>query len=399
MKRIDEILNRLTEIRNMMAAPDYDEAQSEALLDEVRKLNQEKAEIEARAAQTAELRRQVGAGTVAQIQRQEQEDRGAAGASADENPAASPVYRRAWLKNLAVRSGVHIFGDMTPEERSAFTVTTANTGSVVPTTILNRIVELVESMTPMYDDATKSNMTQGFGVPRHKSTKQGDAKGVNEGAANVDEQDEFDLLSLPGVEIKKHVVLSRAMKFKSIDAFENWVVQHLSERIAVGKENVILARLDGTAPSGGSTIANAGIATSNILTDQAYTDAAIRSIFAKLRGRGVRVVYANSATIWNHLAAIVDEDKKKIFVPNSMEDPIVQGRIYGAIIKEDNNLADNVVYFGVRGKLLANDFDDLEIFSAIEPKTANDIKTAYSLSDAGLENPESFVKATFAPGA
>ena len=71
MRRIDEILNRLTEIRNMMAAPDYDETQSEALLDEVRKLNQEKAEIEARAAQTEELRRQVGAGTVAQIQRQE----------------------------------------------------------------------------------------------------------------------------------------------------------------------------------------------------------------------------------------------------------------------------------------------------------------------------------------
>lgn len=399
MRRIDEILNRLTEIRNMMAAPDYDEAQSEALLDEVRKLNQEKAEIEARAAQTAELRRQVDAGTVAQIQRQEQEARGAAGAAAAEDPADSPVYRRAWLKNLAVRSGVHIFGDMTQEERAAFTVTTANTGAVVPTTILNRIVELVESMTPMYDDATKSNMTQGFGVPRHKSTKQGDATGVSEGTANVDEQDEFDLLPLPGVEIKKHVVLSRAMKFKSIDAFENWVVQHLSERIAVGKENVILARLDGTAPSGGSTIANAGIASSSILTDQAYTDASIRGIFAKLRGRGVRVVYANSETIWNHLAAIVDEDKKKIFVPNSMEDPIVQGRIYGAIIKEDNNLADNVVYFGVRGKLLVNDFDDLEIFSAIEPKTANDIKTAYALSDAGLENPESFVKATFAPGA
>ena len=74
-------------------------------------------------------------------------------------------------------------------------------------------------------------------------------------------------------------------------------------------------------------------------------------------------------------------------------------KTYGAIIKEDNNLADNVTYFGVRGKLLVNDFDDLEIFSAIEPKTANDIKTAYALSDAGLENPESFVKATFTVGA
>lgn len=392
--RIDEIIKRLSEIRSMMAAPDYDDSQSEALLEEVRKLNAERAEIEARAARTAELRRQVGADTIAQIQRQEQEARGGAAAETEDS-AASPVYRRAWLKNLAVRSGIPIFGDMTQEERAAFTATTANTGAVVPTTVMNRIAELVESMSPMYDDATKSNMSQGFGLPRHKATPQGDAKGVAEGTANDDEQDEFDLLSLSGVEIKKHIVLSRAMKFRSIDAFENWVVQHLSERIAVGKEKLILSRLDGTAPSGGSIVAKAGIAAGNVLTEQTYTDATIRSIFAKLKGRGVRVVYANSATIWNHLAAIVDEDKKKIFVPNSMEDPITQGRIYGAIIKEDNNLADNVVYFGVRGKLLVNDFDDLEIFSAIEPKTANDIKTAYALTDAGLENPESFVKATF----
>lgn len=399
MKRIDEILNRLTEIRNMMAAPDYDEAKSEALLDEVRKLNQEKAAIEARAAQTAELRRQVGAGTVAQIQRQEQEARGAAGASAAENPADSPVYRRAWLKNMAVRDGVHLFGELTQEERAAFTVTTANTGAVVPTQTMNRIIELVESMSPMYDDANKTNMTMGFGVPRHKAIVQGDAKGVAEAAANDDEKDEFDLLTLSGVEIKKHIVLSRAMKFKSIDAFETWVVQHLSERIAVAKEQVILARLDGSAPSGGSAVSNAGIASGNILTNQKYTDAAIRGIFAKLKGRGVRTVYANSATIWNYLSAITDDDKKKIFVPNSMEDPMVQGRIYGAIIKEDNNLSDNVVYFGVRGKLMVNDFDGLEIFSTVEAKTANEIKTAYAMMDAGLENPESFVKATFAPGA
>lgn len=394
--RIEQILQRLAEIRNMMAAPDYDHSQSEALLEEVRKLNQERAEIEERAAQTEELRRMVGDDAISRIQNQERRATGAPGAQ-DADPS-SAVYRRAWLKNLAVRDGVRMFGDLTQEERAAFTVTTANTGSVVPTETMNRIVELVESMSPMYDDATKTNMTKGFGVPRHKAILQGDAKSVSEGAANDDEKDDFDLLTLSGVEIKKHIVLSRAMQFRSIDAFENWVVQHLSERVAVARENLILARLDGKAPSGGSIVANAGIGASNVLTSLAYTDASIRSIFARLRGRGVRVVYANSATIWNHLAAIVDDDKKKIFVPNSMEDPIAQGRIYGAIIKEDNNLEDNVVYFGVRGKLLVNDFDGLEIFSTIEPKTVNDIKTAYALSDAGLENPLSFVKATFSVG-
>ena len=84
-----------------------------------------------------------------------------------------------------------------------------------------------------------------------------------------------------------------------------------------------------------------------------------------------------------------------MFVPNGMDDPTVAGRIYGATVRVDENLSDNVVYLGVKGKVLANDYDDLFIFSATEPKTANEIITGYSLFDAGLENPKSFVKATF----
>ena len=134
--RIEQILHRLAEIRNMMAAPDYDESQSEALLAEVRQLTAEKAQIESRAALTAELRRQVGADTIAQIQQQEQEARARTSSQEPDGSPASAVYRRAWLKNLAVRTGVPIFGDLTQEERAAFIATTANTGSVVPTTTL-----------------------------------------------------------------------------------------------------------------------------------------------------------------------------------------------------------------------------------------------------------------------
>lgn len=117
------------------------------------------------------------------------------------------------------------------------------------------IIDLVESMSPMLEDAEHSGMTSGFGVPRRKSIKAGDAKGVAEGTANDDEENEFDLLSLEGIEIKKHAVLSRKMKFKSIDAFEAWLVNELAERIAVAKNRVIRNRLDGVAPDGGSAIA------------------------------------------------------------------------------------------------------------------------------------------------
>lgn len=353
-----------------------------------------KAELEARAAaeaKKAEIRNAVanGAGEVIEKINENTEERKMSEKTTEE------LYRVAYLKNLAVRDGQHLFGDMTEEERSAFMHTTANSGNVVPAVMMNRIIDLVESMAPMYDDATPSNMTQGFGVPRRTAIAQGDATGVSEGTANDDEQNTFDLLSLEGIEIKKHVIITRKMKFKSIDAFEDWVVKEIAERIAVAKEAVIRARLDGSAPAGGSAISGSGIAAANILTGQTYGDAAIRGMFALLKGQGSRVIYANSNTIWNHLVAIEGTDGKKLFVPNSMEDPTVAGRIYGAIVKTDDNLSDNVVYLGVKGKVLANDYDDLFIFNSIEPKTANEIVTGYSLFDAGLENPKSFVKATF----
>lgn len=305
------------------------------------------------------------------------------------------LYRRAFLKDLAVLDGRPLFGEMTKEERGAFIHTTANSGNVVPAVMMDKIIDLVESMSPMYDDAGKSNMTQGFGVPRRTGISQGDATGVTEGTANDDEQNTFGLLSLDGIEIKKHCTITRKMKFKSIDAFEAWVVREIGERIAVAKEAVIRARLDGSAPSGGSAISGSGIDSDNILTGQTYGDAAIRGMFALLKGNGERVFYANTKTIWTYLAGLENTSGQKLFLPNAMVDPVTAGRIYGASVKVDDNLSDNVVYLGIKGKVLANDYDDLFLFNSVEPKTANEIITGYSLFDAGLENPKSFVKATF----
>lgn len=387
---VEELESRMAEISSeidgLSSMEEVNERSSE--------VNAIKAELEARkavAAKKAEMRAAIAAGAGTVIMEME------------ENPmpenrtydASSPEYRSYFLKTLAQRDGVYLFGAPTEEERSAFIHTTANSGNVVPTVMVNRIIDLVESMTPMLNDATPSNMEQGFGIPRRTAIAQGDATGVTEGTANDDEQNTFGLLSMDGIEIKKHVTLTRKMKFKSIDAFEDWVVKELAERISVAKEQVIIARLDGSAPAGGSAISGSGIASGNILTGQTYSDATIRSIFAKLKGVGQRVVYANTTTIWNYLFGITDGDGKKAFVPSNIDDPLVAGRIYGALVRPDDNLSDNVVYFGVKDRVLANDYDDLFIFSATEPKTANEIITGYSLFDAGLENPNSFVKATF----
>lgn len=355
----------------------------EQLAEERTAIDEELNERRAQAARDQLRRDQVASGaipttTIARMTAQPAEER--------QYDASSPEYRTAWLKNLAVRDGVSLFGEMTDEERRAYTFTTANTGAVVPTDVMNRIIELVESTYPMYNDAEKSNMTSGFQIPRHTAIDAGDAASTNEAAANSDEQDTFDYLPLSGVEIKKHLVISRKMKWQSIEAFQDWVEKHIAERVGVAKETRILAQL------GDATY---GIAAANIGSGIEATDANIRAYMAKIKGQGQKVVYANAYTIWNIFAGINDGAGNKAFIPSPQADPVTQGILYGAVVKLDDNLADKVAYIGIPKKILANNFEELFMNHAMDPKTFEDIIAGYSLFDAGLENPQSFVKVTF----
>ena len=316
-----------------------------------------------------------------------------------EEARASEEYRRAWLRNIAVdREGRHMFGEMTDAEQRAFTFTTANTGAVVPTITQNRIVDRLRHEAPMLEDATVTSIVNGFAIPVRTAIAGGDAAVVAQDAANSDEEDTFDLITMTGVDIKKHATMTRRMEFQSIDAFEDWLVEDISKRIMVAKEAVIRARLDGSAPSAAESANNkVKIDAGNVLTgdDVVYSDAVIRQIMAKIDEPGQVVVYANRYTIFNGLAGINDGAGHKAFINTPQDDPTIKGVIYGAVVKEDCNLANNVAYFGVRGALKANNFAPLEITPAIEPKTANRIFTGSEIFDAGLENPKAFVKATF----
>lgn len=376
MNRKDEIEARLAAIRDELEKPD---ANIDALTEEVRRLKNELQQINAAAEKRKKLREAVsgGAGTMVRNFSKNGEDN-------KEYTPDSEEYRRAWLKNIAVdHRGTHIFGDMTEEEKRAFTFTTQSTGEVVPTAIMNRIIELVENDSPIYDDSQKSSMVSGFSIPRHKSITAGDAKKVDEGAANDDEQDEFDNIDLPGFEIKKHIVLTRKMQFQSISAFEDWIVTHLAARIRVAKEVYIISQLDD--PS-------AGIASNNKVQGAALDDAEIRKVLGLLKGSGVRVLYANSSMIWNTIAGLTDDSGDKLFIPNTMADPVIEGRVYGTIVKKDSNIPDDTFYVGYPNKLLSNNFIDFDITPQIEPKTLNRIFVGYSLFDGGLEDPEAFAK-------
>ena len=378
---LEQINARLAEIRNLLDS-DRTDINIQELTTEANKLIADRNRIQGEERARQQLRAMVagGSGEVvrsgmgAEIAQPDAGNRG----------ADSMEYRNAWLKNLARdNQGNLLLGSMTPEERAAFTFTTENSGAVVPVMVLDRIAELVRATAPLLADSTLTNFARGFGVPRHKNVDQGDAKVTAEGVANDDEQDTFDLLALDGEEIKKHIEMSRKMQIQSVEAFYTWVTTHLAERIRAAKERVIIDRLNDT---------DVGIAAGNVIENADLTDDIILKAMGLILSGGAKCIYANNATIWNKIAKLKDEKGDKLFIPNSMSDPVVQGRVYGAAVKEDTEIPDGEIFIGVGKFILTNDFDELEIVPSVEPKTLKRIVTGYSLFDAGLEHPQAFAK-------
>ena len=312
--------------------------------------------------------------------------------------ADSPEYRTAWLKRMAkdMNEGTMLLGELTEVENRAYTMTTANTGAVVPTVTLDRIKDLLHHETPLLDDAVSQGMEQGFAIPVRTSITAGDAAAVAEGTANDDEQDEFKLVPMPGVDINKTATMTRRMKFMSIDAFEKWLTEDIAKRIGVAKEKVLIARLTGVAPKAGIAVnADVAIATENKLTNVDCDDKTIRKIMGQLDGSGQSVVYANRYTIYNKFAAIEDKSGKKMFIESAQVDPTIKGVMYGAVIKLDPQIPNDVAIFGTIGELDCNEFGPLEVFSTLEAKTANTIFTGAVTFDGGLENPKAYAHVTF----
>lgn len=120
------------------------------------------------------------------------------------------------------------------EQRTAFTHLTSNTDAVIPVELQTQIFTLIDNTAVLYGDIHKDNFPHQFELIRHKSIKAGDAAKTDEGAAPTDEeQNEFDIITLTGEEIKKTVKMSRKMAVQSINGFEQYIVNETGARLAV----------------------------------------------------------------------------------------------------------------------------------------------------------------------
>lgn len=320
----------------------------------------------------------------------------AAGAVVRDTTDYEAAAKRGWLKDIATRAGVQLGGgnELTTQERAAFTALTTNTDAVIPKEIQGQIISLVDNSAVLFGDVSRSTFKHQFELVRHTGIAQGDAAQTDEGKAPADEKNEFDTIGLVGVEIKKTVKLSRKMAVQSIDGFENWLISEVAARLAVSANAFTHSRLDdatlGMAADNKLTVAKAGTLTK---ADIVKTLGLLKT-FANPAPKGC-IIYANNNTIWNYIAMVEDANKRSYFVDEKSDDPAVQGRIFGRIVKQDDACGEGIIKVGYPDLIKGNAFDGVDVTGYVATDgSQNHCFDGYLLYDCGLAVPQSFAQLT-----
>jgi HK97 family phage major capsid protein len=385
MNRLQEIAARLAEIRAAVAMPDSD---VDALEAEANALIAEREGIEARATQRAALENRILSlpqPTARTFPQPTQVDTASRAPGKD-----SPEAKMAWLKMMAKhpQTGHMLFGDLTENEKTAYTFTTTEAANFIPTGIQLGIVDSIKEKSALFADLVMTNFTGAVEFQQITAVAAGDAAATSENTAATNNLElTTTKVTMSGTEYRDSAKMSNKSRLQTIDAFETWLIDTLGDRLARQLNVALFTMLD-------SDVQDANVLTTSTTLD----DQEVRQLHGMLGGgSGPRVCYANNFTIWNEIAGVEDGYGRPKFIESSqMDDPVIQGRIYGTIVKLDDTLADSKLYIGYPKVIKANMFEAPNVLSDLNVETREMIWAGYTLFEARLGDTRSFTVCTVA---
>lgn len=302
-----------------------------------------------------------------------------------------PTYDKVWAKTLLGHTlntaEQAVFDKENARLNGApFSHQTGNTPTLIPNTVAAGIWKIAEEQYPAFADAKKFNVSGTLTINKHDGIVSGDAQWVDENTQADDEQNKFSQLVLKGYELNKVATVSWKMKSMSEEDFISFLTQELGDRLGVAL-GVAIHQGDGEhSPLGIETALKAEKGTPQVATykDQiAYKD--ITSTMAKIHSSfaGKAAVYANSKTIWNQLANIVDGQGRPLFIASPINGGI--GSILGLVVKPDAGVNDgDVLIADVADTVVVNINQALTVATEDHVKGRSTDYGAYAIADAGL---------------
>ena len=227
MNRLKEIEIRKSEIKTQLESIN-DVEEVRALNEEVDALNKEETEIKETQEREETAKELEEDSSVAKEIVKEEERK-----MEKKYDSSSKEYRSAFLKKLQGK-------ELSTEERAV--ITSTDVKDAIPTETSNSIFEKVMKKAPMLDEVTLLNVRGN--VDFIVETERTDGADHTEGENITDSEIKLVKVSLAGKEIVKKVVISETVKTMTIDAFENWLTDMLSDSIANNIEGKIATEIE-----------------------------------------------------------------------------------------------------------------------------------------------------------
>ena len=311
MRTLAEIDARLAEIRTEIQAPDAD---LNALQTEMNSLLEERGRVVAAAEQRRAMLEAIANGTAQGVTPP-------AGTSDDQggeerDVLATPEYRSAFLHHLmgiplnaAERAAME-----EAEQRAAMTSAANSAGAAIPTETQNEIVRRLAQVAPLIGEITLFNIPGNVTIAVESATTTDGAYHA-EGAAASEASDTLVSVNLTGFEAIKLLSISAKVKYMTVNAFEAWLVDNLTDGIAYMIENWIV---NGTGTNQATGIEKAATwtpGTNKVKTAGATpTYAEVCSLISLLPGvydRNAKFVMSKK-TLWQKFMPIRDDGKAPI---------------------------------------------------------------------------------------
>ena len=298
----------------------------------------------------------------------------------------SKEYRNAWCKEML---GL----PMGEEERTAFVHTTGTTsgqtaGYTVPTTILNRIWDLVEERHAILGDIIIYRTGTILEVAKRTAIAAGDAATVSEGAApSDDENNTFAKVTLSGKDFAKAVEISYALGIMSIDGFEQFITNEIADRLGAALAADVITQIGTDYDSSHNDL---DCATSGKVV---WTDLA--GALSVLKNARDIAVYASQSTIYKYLVGMVDTTGRPIFQADANER--IRGYLMGFPVKAEDAIAADLIWIGDPKQVVGNMVQDIMVESDKDIKKHVNIFSGYARFQCSLLAPAAFAKLDVTP--
>lgn len=317
-----------------------------------------------------------------------------------ETVADTPEYRSAFFKSMLgqklndVEQRAYKVGLELAEKRADNFSAAADVAAVLPTETLNEVINKARTMGGLMGECRAFNVPTKIAIP--VGTPGTKASWHTEGAAVDSEEPTVAAVTFDGYEIIKIFSISAKVRKMSVAAFEAYLVDELTNCVM---ECIADALINGTGSGQGAGLetitwtddTNAVKVAAN--ASMTYKDV-VKLVAMLKRGYSAGAKMAmNNSTLYNAFYGMEDSNKRPIFVADPKAESV--GKVLGFEVVVDDNIADNVVYFGNFAKYLGYNMPD---GIAIEASTQSSFKKglvdyrALAIADCKPIVSEAFVK-------